>query len=948
MRLCSKTMRTGLPLPAREVALPLLLAGGYLLLAKAGLALSHDVEDGQTLWLAGAAALTAVLIFGRRVVAGIFIGATLACATSDDTLLVACLEAVGNTAEPLLGAWLLRKVPDFDPRLHKVRDVVMLALLAGLGSPLLGAAVGTAAHLVGGEIAAHEFGTEMLLRWAYTAMGIVSVTPLLLIWTLNRPPTHHGRWLERSCLLAATLAGGTVVFGDVLGLGVRAPHEQWMLVFVIWAALRFGRHSVAMLLLVILAQALYFSSHQAGPFYEQGGAHWLAVALFNQVFLAVIGLSVTTAYTQRREAESRLLDQHALLRRLIDSIPDLIFFKDRNGVYLGCNAGCQRFFGVPPAQVVGLTDDDFYPLDEARGYRESDRRAMEGTSPLVYEESVAYRDGTTSTIETLKTPLLGANGEVLGVIGISRDIAARKAAQHERDLMQRVLTSSVNEIMIFDAQTHRFRYANERALHNLGYTLDELQLLTPREIKADHDDRRPDEVLLPLLAGEMKAVTLPSLHRRKDGSTYEVETLLELCGTDDERYFLATCLDVTEKADMRRRLRDSERHFQILMENVSDVIWEADLDWNYLYMSPSIEKLRGYTVEEVMREPMVERYTPASLEKVLAIRDRLVASNGREVPDPYEIEVRHKDGRMVWVEVSISPIYDAQGRVRAIGAVSRDIARRKQAEEALSRLNAELEQRIAKEIETSRAKDLQLQQQERLAQMGEMIGIIAHQWRQPLNALGIVMADLEDAHAHGECDDAYFHGAMARVHAINRRLSNTIDEFRGFYRKQDRRAMFDLVVATRECVKLVEPMLEHAHIDVHFHGAPSVAILGRAGDFSQVMLGLVGNARDAIAAAGRTHGRIEFTVADGPDDAVVIVADNGAGIPADVLPHIFEPYFTTKPEGSGIGLFMSKMIVEKSLGGTISVTSEAGWTRFAVRLRKNVDIKEANHESLQA
>ena len=127
-----------------------------------------------------------------------------------------------------------------------------------------------------------------------------------------------------------------------------------------------------------------------------------------------------------------------------------------------------------------------------------------------------------------------------------------------------------------------------------------------------------------------------------------------------------------------------------------------------------------------------------------------------------------------------------------------------------------------------------------------------------------------------------------------------------------------------------------------------MAILGRAGDFSQVMLGLVGNARDAIAAAGRTHGRIEFTVADGPDDAVVIVADNGAGIPADVLPHIFEPYFTTKPEGSGIGLFMSKMIVEKSLGGTISVTSEAGWTRFAVRLRKNVDIKEANHESLQA
>ena len=125
---------------------------------------------------------------------------------------------------------------------------------------------------------------------------------------------------------------------------------------------------------------------------------------------------------------------------------------------------------------------------------------------------------------------------------------------------------------------------------------------------------------------------------------------------------------------------------------------------------------------------------------------------------------------MVWVEVSISPIYDAQGRVRAIGAVSRDIARRKQAEEALSRLNGELEQRIAREIERSRAKDLRLQQQERLAQMGEMIGIIAHQWRQPLNALGIVMADLEDAHAHGECDDTYFHGAMARVHAINRRL----------------------------------------------------------------------------------------------------------------------------------------------------------------------------------
>jgi signal transduction histidine kinase len=230
---------------------------------------------------------------------------------------------------------------------------------------------------------------------------------------------------------------------------------------------------------------------------------------------------------------------------------------------------------------------------------------------------------------------------------------------------------------------------------------------------------------------------------------------------------------------------------------------------------------------------------------------------------------------------------------------------------------------------------LLLQRQSRLAAMGEMIGNIAHQWRQPINSLGLILGDLEDAALYGECDLPYIQTAVGKSKNIIQKMSSTIDDFRHFFRADKHHGPFSLKHVTDECLNLVEAAMKNHNIDIVVKCDQDVVVSGFANEYSQALMNILSNAREAIIEQKITNGKIFIEIGEDGGFGVHTVTDNGGGILPEVLPKIFEPHFTTKEQGVGIGLYMTLISIEKNMHGRINVENVADGARFSIVLPKS-------------
>lgn len=269
--------------------------------------------------------------------------------------------------------------------------------------------------------------------------------------------------------------------------------------------------------------------------------------------------------------------------------------------------------------------------------------------------------------------------------------------------------------------------------------------------------------------------------------------------------------------------------------------------------------------------------------------------------------------------------------------------------QSLEEINRTLESRIQQEID-QRLKDERLfTQQARMAAMGEMVGAIAHQWRQPLNSLALVVQDLREAEEAGELDKQYLNEAVEQSMDYIQHMSQTIDDFRSFLKPSLVEEKFDLVKAVLQSVKISKPQIVNHDIDLVLNGLNGldgrdkseqpVTVFGYPNEFKQVILNLIGNAKDAIEEkriVNRGSGfKGKITITFERDPAIkIFVEDNGLGIPSKVIDRIFDPYFTTKDPtvGTGIGLYLSKEIIEKKMSGFLFVENIEPGARFTIIL----------------
>ncbi|NQY21594.1 MAG: HAMP domain-containing histidine kinase, partial [Campylobacteraceae bacterium] len=263
-------------------------------------------------------------------------------------------------------------------------------------------------------------------------------------------------------------------------------------------------------------------------------------------------------------------------------------------------------------------------------------------------------------------------------------------------------------------------------------------------------------------------------------------------------------------------------------------------------------------------------------------------------------------------------------------------------------LNEGLELKIEEEISKRREQEQVLAQQSRLAGMGEMIGNIAHQWRQPLNALGLVIQNIKFSYDIGDLDDEYMERSAKKAKLLTASMSSTIDDFRNFFSPNKEKDVFDLNNIIEKTLSLVESTIVQNDIQINkIYDSSALDVFGFSNELSQAILNIFNNSRDALVENNINDPFIQIITYQNNDYAVLEISDNAGGIPKEIIKKVFDPYFTTKEQGkgTGIGLYMTKTIIENNMAGRISAVNKDDGVVFKIELSIFKDeSKETNKE----
>lgn len=261
--------------------------------------------------------------------------------------------------------------------------------------------------------------------------------------------------------------------------------------------------------------------------------------------------------------------------------------------------------------------------------------------------------------------------------------------------------------------------------------------------------------------------------------------------------------------------------------------------------------------------------------------------------------------------------------------------------EQLDDFNKTLHNKVRIEVDKQREKENLLIQQSKLAALGEMMGNIAHQWRQPISAVSAIMMNIKwTAISHGVEKD-FLDERMKEANEQLKYMSQTIDDFRSFFKPDKEKEYFNLKTKVKNAYKIVKDTLQNNNINFQIIcKKEDITAFGYPNEFSQVLLNLISNAKDVLIERKIEKPKIVIDIYEDEKKLFCLVKDNAGGIEKSYINRIFEPYFTTKDiKGTGIGLYISKEIIEKHMSGSLSVKNDNQGANFIISLPQ-VKVKE--------
>jgi PAS domain S-box-containing protein len=401
------------------------------------------------------------------------------------------------------------------------------------------------------------------------------------------------------------------------------------------------------------------------------------------------------------ENEQTTEESIAQMSGMLKTLPIWFYLKDVQGRYIEVNECYAQAFDRRPEELIGLTDYELYPGDEADAKRATHERVVRTGEPMASGEERRSVGGQTRTISTWKFPIKGDGGTVVAVVGLGLDATESDRAKEELSRQEqrfRFVAEYAADIIWTMDLAYRITYISPSTERFRGFTVDEVIGIPPEKSLTPESRTRfkavADAAVAEVREGgghtpSARTIDLELYH--KDGHTVWGEAVFSVMRGDDGQPvgLFGIVRDITARVKGEAALRQSEQRYRLLAENIADVIWTVGTDLRIDYISPSVASFSGFEQDEVMALGLEEIFTEESLEVVLgAIEQELVTEReGHEDPDrtrTLELEHRCKDGTTKWAESTISFLRDDQGRLTGFLGVTRDMTERRRAREELA------------------------------------------------------------------------------------------------------------------------------------------------------------------------------------------------------------------------------------------------------------------------
>ncbi len=526
---------------------------------------------------------------------------------------------------------------------------------------------------------------------------------------------------------------------------------------------------------------------------------------------------------------------------------------------------------------------------------------------------------------------------------VSGSVAVRQEdSVSQLDEEVRKKTLALNQA-VSDLELHRKKLSQTNQISGAGnfeYLSDQKCLvLTPDACRVLGVEDKNCVISIDDICGKMKENKFRQLCETIAGVTENTKLETEITFTDDhgtdrhlrvvmKKLSPTTCVldgvfhDITFRKNAEKELRRQESFYRTLYNKANIGIFTMDAEGNILDCNEHCLTLSGYTAEELKNRKASEiLILPEDRERISAVFYNLLDTI--EKSGSVDFRIRTKQGSIIDVLMSFEAITGEGGEVRIFCFIS-DITHYKQVQQ--------------KNIEQERM----LLQQSKMATMGEMVGIIAHQWVQPLNAISMIAQMLQELLEVDAESEKLVRKTVASINEQIEFMTATINDFRDFLKPSCRAGNFSILRAVNDVLQLFRPQLKYHKIKCGLYPEDEtlkeVLVFGYENEFKNVVLNLLTNARDAIEANNSDDGEIDIVIGRRNERVLLSVIDNGGGISSDMVGKIFSAYASTKGEkGTGLGLYMSKLIITERMKGTIFAEN----TGFGAKITISLGIVQA-------
>ncbi|MDY6892336.1 MAG: PAS domain S-box protein [Chloroflexota bacterium] len=634
--------------------------------------------------------------------------------------------------------------------------------------------------------------------------------------------------------------------------------------------------------------------------------------MFAREALEIMAIQIGKAVV-RMQAEQALRESEEKLKTYMENSPESIFVCDSDGMILYINEATEAMIGYKREKVLGSGFQNLgiispchlakalQMVEVSAGGMDPDREVIELNKP----------DGTIAFVEVTLHRV--RQGEKVEFIGIARDITERKRAEEalkeSEEYFRALIENSLDAIAILNDKGI-VRYVSSSVERVLGYKAEELIGRVVIELLHADDIKLFRSVFRGFAYSPGRAVTTEGRFLHKDGTWRVIESVgSNLLNEKKVDGIIVNFRNITERKQAEQALQESEAHYRLLAENVTDVIWICDMKLRFTYFSPSITRLLGYSVEEALALRLEGMLPPGSLEDALKVLAEEAAIEKMKDKDLFrsrvlEVEQFRKDGSTIWTEVKVTLLRNEANKPVGMLGVTRDITERREAEEERQRLEE------------------QLQLAGRLAAVGELAAGVAHELNNPLTA---VQAFAQFLTARDDVDESIKRDVNI-IYREAQRTTKITGKLLSFARREKpNKRLISINEAILESLELHSYRLRGKNIEMMTELDPELPmIMADFHQMQQVFVNIITNAEQAITEF-RERGKLSIKTQKMSKMIRVTFADDGPGISEDDRDRIFDPFFTTKEVGKGTGLGLSICFgIIQEHGGHIYARSKLG------------------------